>query len=184
MSDLILVDENDQEIGTQEKIATHKSGALHRAFSAFVFRKHNNDLQLLLQKRHINKYHSGGLWTNSCCGHPVVKESIISAGERRVYEELGIKVELFDFGTFIYKNKFSNGLIEHELDHVLVGVYQNDVINPNPNEVDDFKWENIPEFENWLLKSNNEFTVWLQGAWGIVKKDFGKVRLLFDEKIK
>ena len=180
MSNLILVDEHDNEVGTAEKMVAHTRGILHRAFSIFIFRQQDNNIQVLLQKRHINKYHSGGLWTNSCCGHPEVKENIISAGERRINEELGIKVELFELGSFIYKNQFSNGLIEHELDHVLVGIYQNDAIIPNPGEVDDFKWENILEFELWLLEPTNEFTVWLQPAWHIIKNNFDKVKELLE----
>ncbi len=169
MNNLILVDQYDNEIGIAEKMAVHKTGDLHRAFSVFIFRKLNNNLQLLLQKRNINKYHSGGLWTNSCCGHPEVNDNIIFSAKRRVFQELGITLELVMLGSFIYKNKFSNDLIEHELDHVLAGVYQNDLINPDPNEIDDFKWENILDFEKRLELHYDEFTVWLKPAWNIVK---------------
>lgn len=180
-NNLILVDENDQEIGYAEKMAVHRTGALHRAFSAFVFREHNHELQLLLQKRHIHKYHSGNLWTNSCCGHPEFKENTIVAGERRIQEELGITVKLFEIGAFVYKHQFANGLIEHEFDHVLIGAYQHDIINPNPSEVDHVKWENIADFDRWLLANNDEFTVWLRGAWNVVKKNWAKTQLLLSK---
>lgn len=172
MNNLILVDEHDNQIGIAEKMLVHQSGKLHRAFSAFIFKKLNNNLQLLLQKRHIHKYHSGGLWTNSCCGHPEAQEQIIPAAKRRITEELGIQVELRSLGSFIYKNQFANGLIEHELDHILIGVYQNDVIKPNPAEIDDFKWENVNDFDRVLSNPaiEHEFTVWLKPAWDIVRE--------------
>ena len=181
MSDLILVDVNDNIVGTAEKMAVHKAGNLHRAFSAFIFRLQSNDLQVLLQKRQTNKYHSGGLWTNSCCGHPGIQETTISASQRRVTEELGINVELFELGTFIYKKEFFNGLVEHELDHVLFGIYQNDIITPDPNEVEDFKWVSILKFEDVMQKSAQEFTVWLPLAWEIVKDNFSKIKLSFEK---
>lgn len=173
MSNLILVDEYDNPIGTAEKILVHQLGKLHRAFSVFVFRKINDNLQLLLQKRHVSKYHSGGLWSNSCCGHPeIAEENVVSAAKRRLTEELGIQVELKSLGSFIYQHQFLNGLIEHELDHVLVGTYQHDVIRPDPSEVDDFNWEDVNNFDYILMNdaTKNNFTVWLRPAWGIVRK--------------
>jgi isopentenyl-diphosphate delta-isomerase len=169
MSELILVDEQDNQIGTGEKISVHKSGALHRAFSIFVFRKHNNKQQILLQKRYINKYHSGGLWANSCCGHPNVNESIIAAGQRRITEELGIKVQLRTIGSFIYKQQLDNSLFEHEFDHVLIGLYQNDPIVLNPEEVDEISWQNVDQFDIWLEEYRDQVAVWLPPAWKLLK---------------
>lgn len=186
MTNLILVDQNDNQLGTQEKLLVHQQGLLHRAFSIFVFRKHNNNLELLLQKRHKKKYHSGGLWTNSCCGHPEDQEDLILAGERRIKEELGIQVKLISIGNFIYRYRFTNGLLEHELDHVLIGNYQNDIIIPDVNEVEEFKWINKDLFETWLLSVNdsqqykNIFTVWLVDAWKLVKANFIQVEQLFN----
>ena len=190
MNNLILVDQNDNQIGTQEKLLVHQQGLLHRAFSIFVFRKYDNNLELLLQKRHKEKYHSGGLWTNSCCGHPEDQEDLIIAGQRRIKEELGIQVKLISVDKFIYRHRFYNGLLEHELDHVLIGKYQNDLIIPNINEVEEFTWMNKDVFENWLLSvndsqqdfnfvNNNIFTVWLLDAWKLVKNNFIQVEQLF-----
>lgn len=182
MNKLVLVDENDNVIGTEDKMFVHQAGMLHRAFSIFLFRQTNNNLQLLLQKRHINKYHSGGLWTNSCCGHPLINEDIIFAANRRLKEELGIDVKLYYLDHFIYKSQINSGslisLTEHELDHVLIGIYQDLKVVLDPNEVDEIKWINIEEFEMELLNFPNNFTVWLSLAWAVVKKN-----LLFINKL-
>ena len=113
MNRVILVDHQDNVLGEEDKMLVHQFGILHRAFSAFIFKKLGNNLQLLLQKRHISKYHSGGLWTNSCCGHPLLHEDTKLAAMRRVKEELGIKVELEKVGSFIYKSKVSNSLMRN-----------------------------------------------------------------------
>lgn len=175
MVELILVDEQDNIVGTAEKMLVHQSGMLHRAFSIFVFRKKDNNIQLLLQKRQINKYHSGGLWTNSCCGHPGLNQEIISSAGSRLQEELGINIKLYYLDRFIYNEKIKNNnyntLIEHELDHVFVGIYQEDDVMFDHNEVDEIKWIDINTFELELLNFPENFTVWVGLAWDIVKKN-------------
>lgn len=172
MEQLILVDNKDNQVGLAEKMLVHQSGMLHRAFSIFVFRKHQDSLQLLLQKRHSDKYHSGGLWTNSCCGHPSNGETIVSAAKRRLTEELGIHIDLDYLNYFIYKHTFINNLTEHELDHVLVGLYKDDQeIIPNPVEIEDFKWIDLATLEQELLNFKEQFTVWLPLAYNIIKNN-------------
>src|SRR3989338_4869056 len=117
---VILVDDHDQEIGYAEKLSAHKKNLLHRAFSVFIFRKQPR-LELLLQQRALKKYHSAGLWTNTCCSHPRPGENIMQAAERRLYEELTIKTPLQDLGWFHYNAHFQNALSENEIDHVLLG---------------------------------------------------------------
>lgn len=172
MEQLVLVDEYDNVLGTEEKLLVHQQGLLHRAFSIFIFRKYNNTIQILLQRRNLNKYHSGGLWTNSCCGHPKLNEEIIFAGNRRLQEELGINVELQYIDTFIYKAAFSNSLIEYELDHVLIGLYQEGQIKLNPVEVIEVKWIDLPGLEQKLLRSPQNFTAWLPLALEVIKNNF------------
>lgn len=175
MSNIILVDCKDNELGEMDKIMVHQLGILHRAFSVFVFKRLEHSLQLLLQKRHIHKYHSGGLWTNSCCGHPVSHEDTTVAAKRRVKEELGITIELNRIGSFVYKSQVSNSLIEHELDHVFIGYLSNDnCITPDPTEIDDFKWQDVASFDAWLSSKSSQkaVTVWLRPAWDIVKNYF------------
>ena len=178
MSKLVLVDEQDNVIGTEEKMVVHKLGMLHRAFSIFIFRKQQNTLQLLLQKRQINKYHSGGLWTNSCCGHPGIDEKITIAGNRRLKEELGIDIPLYYLDTFIYKYAFINNLTEYELDHVLIGIYKEHCIKLDPNEVASIRWSNLLELDQELLTFPENFTVWFPLALKIIKNN-----LLFINKL-
>ena len=117
---VILVDKNDTQIGLMSKLDAHKKGILHRAFSVFVL---NNNNEIMLQKRAYNKYHSGGLWTNTCCSHQREGENSIEAGKRRLLEEMGFETELKILTSFIYKVEFENGLTEHELDYLLIGKY-------------------------------------------------------------
>ncbi|MCP4803455.1 MAG: isopentenyl-diphosphate Delta-isomerase, partial [Bacteroidetes bacterium] len=117
---VILVNENNEPIGLMPKMEAHEKGILHRAFSVFIF---NDQNQLMLQQRARSKYHSPGLWTNTCCSHQRVGESNIQAGQRRLQEEMGFNTELKDSISFIYKASFDNGLTEHELDHILIGNY-------------------------------------------------------------
>ena len=155
---VILVDENDQEIGTMEKQEAHEKGLLHRAFSVFVF---NENKELLLQQRALTKYHSAGLWTNTCCSHPRIGETIEKAAHRRLMEEMGFDCELSTKTSFIYKAAFENGLTEHEFDHVLVGSF-NGEINFNPTEVKKFKWINLEELQIDLLQNNQNYTAWFK----------------------
>ena len=151
---VILVDENDQEIGSMEKQEAHEKGLLHRAFSVFVF---NENKELLLQQRALTKYHSAGLWTNTCCSHPRIGETIEQAAHRRLTEEMGFDCELITKTSFIYKAAFENGLTEHEFDHVLVGNF-NGEISFNPTEVKNFKWINLEELQIDLLQNNQNYT--------------------------
>lgn len=155
---LILVDENDNEIGLMEKLAVHQTGSLHRAFSVFIF---NTKGELLLQQRADDKYHSGGLWTNTCCSHPVNGEEIKATIKKRLKEEMGIDCETnFQF-SFIYKAEFGNGLTEHELDHVYFG--KSDV-EPMLNilEAKDWKYISLENLEKAIHKNPQNYTTWLR----------------------
>lgn len=160
IEEVILVDENDNPIGTMEKIEAHKKGLLHRAFSVFIFNSKN---QLLLQRRALNKYHSPGLWTNTCCSHPRPGEEIDAAAKRRLKEEMGIETVLTFKSTFIYKTPFENGLTEHELDYVFTGIYNDDPLI-NTSETDSFAWLNTDEIKARLKTHSNEFTSWFKIA--------------------
>ena len=155
---VILVDKDDNELGLMEKLEVHQKGLLHRAFSVFLL---NDSNQLLLQKRALDKYHSPGLWTNTCCSHPRKNEKTIVAAHRRLFEEMGIKSELKLFTSFIYKAEFDNGLIEHEFDHVIVG---NFVGNPviNQLEVCDWKWEDLDLLKENLKTYPDDYTEWFK----------------------
>jgi len=158
MEYVILVNEQDEAIGEMEKMEAHEKGLLHRAFSVFIF---NDQNQLLLQKRASSKYHSGGLWTNSCCSHPRKNETIEEAGERRLSEEMGFTVPVKRLFSFIYKAELDQGLTEHELDHVLIGRY-NDAPNLNPDEVEDWKYVNLNELSNHMKEHPEEYTEWFK----------------------
>ena len=133
---IICVDKNDNEVGHIEKMDAHIKGLLHRALSIFIFNEKN---ELLLQKRYSGKYHSPGLWTNTCCTHPNKDESTDDAAIRRLQEEMGFSCDLKEVFSFMYYIKFDNDLIEHEFDHVYFGRYSNE-ISINPLEVEDYKW--------------------------------------------
>lgn len=158
MEKVILVDENDQEIGVMEKMEAHEKGLLHRAFSIFIF---NSKGELLLQKRSANKYHSGGLWTNTCCSHPKPEEDCLKAAQRRLKEEMGIMTDLHLSFHFTYKAILDNNLTEHEFDHVFIGKTDDEPII-NINEAEDFKYM-TPESITAEIKSNpNAFTAWFR----------------------
>ena len=133
---ILLVDEDDRVVGTGEKIAVHRAGLLHRAFSVLI---HDRDGLWLMQKRAAGKYHSGGLWTNSCCGHPRPGETVGEAAMRRLYEEMGFSCALTPLGTNRYRTEFGNGLTENEFVHVLTGVYDG-AVRLDPEEAADFAW--------------------------------------------
>lgn len=156
MSEVILVNSNDEEIGSMEKLEAHQKGLLHRAFSVFIF---NDRYELLLQKRALDKYHSGGLWTNTCCSHPSPGDGLLAAAKRRLIEEMGIRAPLEIISSFIYKAAFENGLIEHEFDHILIGRY-NDEVEINPMEVMDYKWISITDLNKEVSRHPDEFTIW------------------------
>ena len=155
---VILVDENDNQLGLMEKIEAHEKALLHRAFSVFIL---NDNKQLLLQKRALNKYHSPGLWTNTCCSHPRDGESVIDAGIRRLDEEMGFKTQLNNLFSFVYKARLDNGLTEHEYDHVLLGKYNKDPLI-NELEVCDWKWVDLDALSNDLVINPKSYTVWFK----------------------
>lgn len=155
---VILVDENDQEVGLMEKMEAHQKGLLHRAFSVLVF---NDNGELLLQKRAFGKYHSEGLWTNTCCSHPFPGESILEAGKRRLFEEMGFTCELTEVFSFKYKAELENGLIEHELDHVLIG-FSDETPHLNLEEVSAFKWMSIDEIKSNMKENPMQYTAWFR----------------------
>jgi isopentenyl-diphosphate delta-isomerase len=155
---VILVDEKDNPLGTMEKIEAHEKARLHRAFSVFIY---NSKDELMLQQRALTKYHTPGLWTNTCCSHQKLKESNIEAGKRRLQEEMGFSTELKETISFIYKAPFENGLTEHEFDYILVGEYEN-YPQPNPDEVHDWKWMSLDDIENDINKNPNLYTEWFK----------------------
>jgi len=155
---VILVDVNDNQIGLMPKLEAHEKGVLHRAFSVFIF---NNNGELMLQKRALTKYHSPGLWTNTCCSHQREGESNIYSAKRRLIEEMGFVTELYEKTSFIYKAKFENGLIEHELDHIIVGNYnQSPIINSF--EVDSWKWMSMEDIKNNIKDQPYNYTAWFK----------------------
>ena len=155
---VILVDEHNREVGLMEKMEAHHKGLLHRAFSVFVF---NENGELLLQRRAFGKYHSEGLWTNTCCSHPFPGESILEAGKRRLFEEMGFTCELSVVFAFIYKAELENGLIEHELDHVLVG-FSEETPHLNLEEVSAFKWMSVDEIKADMKENPLQYTAWFR----------------------
>ncbi|MCS6959078.1 MAG: isopentenyl-diphosphate Delta-isomerase [Pseudanabaenaceae cyanobacterium SKYGB_i_bin29] len=155
---LILVDEHDREIGVGEKLAVHRSGQLHRAFSIFVV---NPQGELLLQQRAWDKYHSGGLWTNTCCSHPRPGELVLEAAHRRLQEEMGFDCELVELFSFIYYAELDGGLIEHEYDHVLLGKFAG-VPQVNPLEVVAWRWIDAKKLEEEIRNYPDRFTYWLR----------------------
>ena len=167
---VVLVNEQDQQIGLMEKIEAHEKGLLHRAFSVFIL---NDANELLLQKRALSKYHSPGLWTNTCCSHPKDNENIINAGNRRLKEEMGFQTGLKPFLSFVYKVKFENGLTEHEFDHVLIGKY-NDKPLINFVEVCDWKWVDLESLSLDIINNSENYTVWFKI---IFKKYHNKIKL-------
>jgi isopentenyl-diphosphate delta-isomerase len=155
---VVLVDKNDQQIGVIEKIAAHKEGILHRAFSVFIF---NSQGKMLLQRRFDNKYHSGGLWSNACCGHPLPNEITGQAAHRRLKEELGFDCRLEELFQLLYKTDVGNDLIEHEYDHVFSGDYDLK-IKPNPKEISEIRWMNIREVSSDVKKNSDKYTSWFR----------------------
>ena len=155
---VILVNEKDEQVGLMPKMEAHEKGLLHRAFSVFVFNDRN---ELMLQKRAHSKYHSPGLWTNTCCSHQREGESNIDAGKRRLQEEMGFSTELQDTTSFIYKAPFDNGLTEHEFDHILVGKF-NEEPKLNPEEAADYKWLSLEEVKKDMKENPQIYTEWFK----------------------
>jgi isopentenyl-diphosphate Delta-isomerase len=157
---VILVDEQDNELGAMDKLLAHQPPVLHRAFSIFIFNRKN---EMLLQQRAAGKYHSPGLWTNACCSHPMPGELTEAAAKRRLKEELGFETGIEKIFHFSYKAAFDNGLGEHEFDHVFAGYYEGD-INPNPDEVGDYCYLSMKEISKRMAEQPGTFTVWFQLA--------------------
>lgn len=169
---IILVDENDNETGTIEKLAAHQQNLLHRAFSIFIYRG-QNQLEILLQQRAAGKYHCPLLWTNTCCSHPHPGETILEAGNRRLQQELGFTAKLRDLGWFHYNAHFDNGLSEHEIDHVLVGSMPEGVTPlPNPDEVKAVRWIAVQDLLSEMESNPERFTPWLREAMEIFREEF------------
>ena len=155
---VILVNEKDEQIGLMPKMEAHEKALLHRAFSVFVFNEQN---ELMIQQRAFGKYHSPGLWTNTCCSHQREGESNVEAGKRRLQEEMGFSTELKDTISFIYKAPFDNGLTEHEFDHILVGNYNGEP-NLNPEEVNAWKWMSLEDLKSDMEKHPQLYTEWFK----------------------
>ncbi len=155
---VILVDASDNQIGIMPKFEAHQRGVLHRAFSVFVLNKKG---EMMLQQRAAEKYHSPLLWTNTCCSHQREGETNIEAASRRLQEEMGFSTQLSELFNFIYKAPFDNGLTEHELDHVMVGNFENDPI-VNPEEVETWKWMKVEDVRSDIEKNPHLYTVWFK----------------------
>jgi len=168
---VILVDKKDKEIGIMEKQEAHVKGLLHRAFSVFIF---NDKNELLLQRRAVNKYHSGGLWTNTCCSHPRPNEQTIIAAKRRLLEEMGMSCDLIKQFDFIYKAKLDNNLYEHEFDHVFFG-FTNDLPQINLNEVDEYIYESLDEIVKEIKRTPEKYTEWFKICFKEVIKSYRNI---------
>lgn len=157
--EVVLVDEHDRRVGTAEKLEAHRSGKLHRALSVFVF---DRDGRLLIHQRAAEKYHSGGLWSNTCCSHPRPGEEVADAARRRLGEEMGLEdVHLEEWFTFTYRARVGPELWEHELDHVFVGLSDHDP-EPSPEEVADWRWVTLAELAEEVEAHPDRFTYWFR----------------------
>jgi isopentenyl-diphosphate delta-isomerase len=157
---VILVDEDDIQLGIMEKMEAHQKALLHRAFSIFIF---NQEGEMLLQRRALEKYHSPGLWTNTCCSHPLPGESVEAAAQRRLKEEMGFETPLTKAFSFLYKASFNNGLSEHEYDHVFIGYYDGPV-QPNREEVCEYAYRSLESIHQHLFIQPDDYTVWFKIA--------------------
>lgn len=158
MEHVILVDPFDLEIGTMEKLEAHQKGLLHRAFSILLF---NSQGELMLQQRSLNKYHSPGLWTNTCCSHPRPNENTHSAAARRLQEEMGLRSNLKEIFHFTYRAELEDGLIEHEIDHVFIGI-TDETPHLNLQEAMGFKWQSLSSILEDLQQQPEQYTAWFQ----------------------
>ncbi len=173
LTQVILVDVNDRQTGAMEKMEAHEKGMLHRAFSIFIF---NTKGEMLLQQRALNKYHSGGLWTNACCSHPLPEEATDTAARRRLKEELGFETPIEKIFDFVYTVDFENGLTEHEFDHVFAGEYEGN-IDFNKGEVMDFCYKEVMEIHQNLQTQPQKYTAWFQLA-------FPKIEAWWNQRYK
>lgn len=160
MEEVILVDQDDREVGVAEKLRAHRDGSLHRAFSIFVF---NSQGQLLVQQRAEDKYHCGGLWTNTGDGHPRPGETVEAAAHRRLKEEMGFECDLELLFWFTYRVELEDGLYEHEVDHVLVGQFDGDP-SPDPAEVGDWKWADVATLRRDVHQNPDRYAYWFRAS--------------------
>jgi isopentenyl-diphosphate Delta-isomerase len=158
MEHVILVDEKDTELGTMEKLEAHQKGVLHRAFSILLF---NSKGELLLQKRAITKYHSGGLWTNTCCSHPRPTEKLSEAVNRKLKQEMGIDLQPKFAFSFIYQAALDKNLVEHELDHVFIGQYDGEPIL-NTEEAEGWKYQSLEQLREAIAQRPDDYTEWFK----------------------
>ena len=155
---VILVDEEDRQTGTCEKLEAHEKGLMHRAFSIFLFNKNG---EMLLQQRAAEKYHTPGLWSNTCCSHPRPDENMEDALKRKLFQEMGISAQVDKVFDFAYRADFDNGLVENEVDHVYFGEY-NDAPNPNPEEIQSWKYSSFEEIKKEIEKDETMYTPWFK----------------------
>ena len=158
IEEVVLVNEKDEALGAMEKMAAHEQAILHRAFSVFVFNK-NGDV--LMQQRAYSKYHSGGLWTNTCCSHPAPDEETIEAAHSRLRHEMGFDCELQEIFSFAYRVELDNGMTEHEYDHVFIGKY-NGQVKMNPEEASDYKWIDPEDLYIDMKDNSDNYTYWFK----------------------
>lgn len=169
MEKVILVNKKDEVVGLEEKTKAHQKGKLHRAFSVILFNKKG---EVLIQKRAESKYHSGGLWTNTCCSHPRPKENVGQAAKRRLKEEMGIETDLKKAFSFIYKAKLGN-LVEYEFDHVFLGRFDNQP-KPNKKEVANWRWVKLATLETDIKRNPQKYTPWFKIIFKKIKKEINK----------
>ncbi len=155
---VILVDTEDNQIGLMPKLEAHEKALLHRAFSVFIL---NDKKEIMLQQRAADKYHSPLLWTNTCCSHQRQGETNLEAGTRRLYDEMGFRTELKELFHFIYKAPFDNGLTEHELDHVMIGYYNEDPVL-NKAEAESWKWMSVEDIKADMALHPEVYTIWFR----------------------
>ena len=171
---IVIVDENDLEIGVGEKLLVHLHGIQHRAFSVFVI---NAKGQLLLQRRAMDKYHSAGLWTNTCCSHALPNTDIETVVHERIQAEMGFDCPIQWLFKFSYKVGFENGLIENEIDHVYLGFYDGNPL-PEPSEVCEWKWLSFAEIVNEIEQKPEDFTYWFRHVFQTFVSEYNKLNNL------
>ncbi len=162
---VVLVDECDREIGTEEKLAAHTAGVLHRAFSVFVF---DGAGKVLLQRRARTKYHSAGRWANTCCGHPRPGEAVPAAAARRLVEEMGFSCPLRCVRSVLYRAGVGSGLVEHEYDHIFVGCFEGTPA-PDPSEVEEWRWSSIETVADDVVEHAAHYATWLPIVLGALR---------------
>ncbi len=163
---VVLVDRDDNVLGTMKKMEAHETGILHRAFSIFVF---NSKGELLLHQRALSKYHSPGLWTNTCCSHPRLDEDVMENAHQRLVEEMGFDCEFTEAFSFLYRADVGQGLTEHEYDHVFIGKYDGEP-EINPDEVEDYKYMSMEDLRDDIENHPANYTEWFKIAFEKVEK--------------